>query len=41
MTDSTPVRTGPASAAQPLFILAKDHRDSFGRTLSEPESEPW
>jgi myo-inositol catabolism protein IolC len=33
MTDSTP---GPAelpSAAQPLFILAMDHRDSFGRTL--------
>jgi myo-inositol catabolism protein IolC len=24
---------GPPSAAQPLFILAMDHRDSFGRTL--------
>ena len=33
MTDSTTVRTGPPSAAQPLFILAMDHRDSFGRTL--------
>jgi len=33
MTDSTAVRAGPPSAAQPLFILAMDHRDSFGRTL--------
>ena len=33
MTASTTVRTGPPSAAQPLFILAMDHRDSFGRTL--------
>jgi hypothetical protein len=33
MTDSTTARSGPPSAAQPLFILAMDHRDSFGRTL--------
>jgi hypothetical protein len=33
MTDSPAVRTGPPSPAQPLFILAMDHRDSFGRTL--------
>ena len=33
MTDSTAVRAEPPSAAQPLFILAMDHRDSFGRTL--------
>jgi Uncharacterized protein conserved in bacteria (DUF2090) len=33
MSDSTVARTGPPSAAQPLFILAMDHRDSFGRTL--------
>jgi myo-inositol catabolism protein IolC len=33
MTESTAVRAGPPSAAQPLFILAMDHRDSFGRTL--------
>jgi myo-inositol catabolism protein IolC len=32
MTDSTTARAGPPSAAQPLFILAMDHRDSFGRT---------
>ncbi len=31
--DSTMVRIGPPSAAQPLFILAMDHRDSFGGTL--------
>jgi myo-inositol catabolism protein IolC len=30
---STADRTGPPSAAHPLFILAMDHRDSFGRTL--------
>jgi hypothetical protein len=33
MTDSRTGRAGPPSAAQPLFILAMDHRDSFGRTL--------
>jgi hypothetical protein len=33
MSDSTAARTGPPSAAQPLFILPMDHRDSFGRTL--------
>jgi hypothetical protein len=33
MSDSTAARTGPPSAAQPLFILAVDHRDSFGRVL--------
>jgi myo-inositol catabolism protein IolC len=33
MTDSTLARTGPPSAARPLFILAMDHRDSFGRIL--------
>jgi len=33
MTGSPAVRTGPPSPAQPLFILAMDHRDSFGRTL--------
>ena len=32
MTDQTAAPT-PPSAAQPLFILAMDHRDSFGRTL--------
>src|ERR1700733_15783649 len=32
MTDQTAIPT-PPSAAQPLFILAMDHRDSFGRTL--------
>jgi hypothetical protein len=33
MTDSITARTGLPSAAHPLFILAMDHRDSFGRTL--------
>jgi myo-inositol catabolism protein IolC len=33
MTHVTPEHVGPPSAAQPLFILAMDHRDSFGRTL--------
>jgi myo-inositol catabolism protein IolC len=33
MPDPTPARTAPPSAAQPLFILAMDHRASFGRTL--------
>jgi myo-inositol catabolism protein IolC len=32
MTDQT-ATPPPPSAAQPLFILAMDHRDSFGRTL--------
>jgi myo-inositol catabolism protein IolC len=40
MTDSTPARTGPPSAAQPLFILAMDHRDSFGRTLFRVHGTP-
>jgi hypothetical protein len=29
MTDSTAASAAPPSAAQPLFILAMDHRDSF------------
>ncbi len=33
MTESTSAHAGPPSAAQPLFILAMDHRDSFGKTL--------
>jgi myo-inositol catabolism protein IolC len=33
MTESMSAHAGPPSAAQPLFILAMDHRDSFGRTL--------
>jgi myo-inositol catabolism protein IolC len=33
MTDVTAAHSGPPSAAQPLFILAMDHRDSFARTL--------
>jgi myo-inositol catabolism protein IolC len=33
MTEATPAGGGMPSAAQPLFILAMDHRDSFGRTL--------
>src|ERR1700728_1780912 len=33
MTEPTLAHAGPPSAAQPLFILAMDHRDSFGRTL--------
>jgi myo-inositol catabolism protein IolC len=33
MPDRTSARTAPPSAAQPLFILAMDHRASFGRTL--------
>jgi myo-inositol catabolism protein IolC len=33
MTHVSPAHAGPPSAAQPLFILAMDHRDSFGRTL--------
>jgi myo-inositol catabolism protein IolC len=40
MTESTAVRAGPPSAAQPLFILAIDHRDSFGRTLFGVQSTP-
>jgi myo-inositol catabolism protein IolC len=31
---------GPPSPAQPLFILAMDHRDSFGRTLFGVQGEP-
>jgi myo-inositol catabolism protein IolC len=33
MTDELPARDWSPSAAQPLFILAMDHRDSFGRSL--------
>ena len=33
MTEPTLPHAGPPSAAQPLFILAMDHRDSFGPTL--------
>lgn len=33
MTEATQTHAGPPSPAQPLFILAMDHRDSFGRTL--------
>jgi myo-inositol catabolism protein IolC len=33
MTETTGAPLGPPSPAQPLFILAMDHRDSFGRTL--------
>jgi myo-inositol catabolism protein IolC len=33
MTERTAVRAGPPPAAQPVSILAMDHRDSFGRTL--------
>jgi myo-inositol catabolism protein IolC len=33
MTGVSPAGPGTPSAAQPLFILAMDHRDSFGRTL--------
>jgi myo-inositol catabolism protein IolC len=33
MTEATAEPIGPPSPAQPLFILAMDHRDSFTRTL--------
>jgi myo-inositol catabolism protein IolC len=40
MTDHAPAPAAPPSAAQPLFILAMDHRDSFGRTLFGVKGEP-
>jgi myo-inositol catabolism protein IolC len=40
MTHSTGAPLGPPSPAQPLFILAMDHRDSFGRTLFGVKGEP-
>jgi myo-inositol catabolism protein IolC len=40
MTDEIPAHAGPPSPAQPLFILAMDHRDSFGRTLFGVTGEP-
>jgi myo-inositol catabolism protein IolC len=40
MTHVTSAHPGPPSAAQPLFILAMDHRDSFGRTLFGVTGEP-
>ena len=40
MTESTGMPAGPPSPAQPLFILAMDHRDSFGRTLFGVRGEP-
>jgi myo-inositol catabolism protein IolC len=33
MTEATAEPIGPPSPAQPLFLLAMDHRDSFGKTL--------
>ncbi len=40
MTETTGTPVGPPSPAQPLFILAMDHRDSFGRTLFGVKGEP-
>jgi len=40
MTATTGAPVGPPSPAQPLFILAMDHRDSFGRTLFGVKGEP-
>jgi myo-inositol catabolism protein IolC len=40
MTQTTGAPVGPPSPAQPLFILAMDHRDSFGRTLFGVKGEP-
>jgi myo-inositol catabolism protein IolC len=40
MTETTGAPVGPPSPAQPLFILAMDHRDSFGRTLFGVKGEP-
>ena len=40
MTEPTLAHAGPPSAAQPLFILAMDHRDSFGRTLFGVKDTP-
>jgi myo-inositol catabolism protein IolC len=40
MTEITGAPAGPPSPAQPLFILAMDHRDSFGRTLFGVKGEP-
>jgi myo-inositol catabolism protein IolC len=40
MTHVAPAHAGPPSPAQPLFFLAMDHRDSFGRTLFGVTGEP-
>jgi myo-inositol catabolism protein IolC len=40
MTETTGAPMGPPSPSQPLFILAMDHRDSFGRTLFGVKGEP-
>ena len=40
MTEPALAHAGPPSAAQPLFILAMDHRDSFGRTLFGVQAAP-
>jgi|SRR5580693_4085049 myo-inositol catabolism protein IolC len=40
MTATTGAPVGPPSPAQPLFILAMDHRDSFGRTLFGVKGTP-
>ena len=40
MTATTGAPVGPPSPAQPLFVLAMDHRDSFGRTLFGVQGTP-
>jgi myo-inositol catabolism protein IolC len=40
MTETNGALMGPPSPAQPLFLLAMDHRDSFGRTLFGVKGEP-
>jgi myo-inositol catabolism protein IolC len=40
MSEPTLAPAGPPSAAQPLFILAMDQRDSFGRTLFGVKGTP-
>src|ERR1700689_4756893 len=40
MTEPTLAHAGPPSAAQPLFILAMERRDSFGRTLFGVKDAP-
>ncbi len=40
MTDPSPAHSGLPPAAQPPFILAMDHRDSFGRSIwDEPVAD--